>query len=197
LGSAFRKNAPPNSVIFAIIAFRHKDKIAYYRSSELSVKKTSKSISTESPAKQLATFIAKFDPAVAKQIRSCRSALRKRFPTAIELVYDNYNFLAIGFCATDRASSCIVSLASQAKGVSLCFYYGATLPDPDNLLHGGGNQVRFLHLESAKTLTSPKVELLLRAAVAQSKSPLPVSTKGYTIIKSISAKQRPRRASVK
>lgn len=162
--------------------------------SELSVKKTSPPISKEPPAKQLAAFIAKFDPTVAKQIRSCRAALRERFPTAFELVYDNYNFLAIGFCATDRASSCIVSLASQAKGVSLCFYYGAKLSDPDKLLHGGGNQVRFLTLESAETLTNPKVESLLRAATAQGKFPLPTTGKGPTIIKSISAKQRPRRA---
>jgi Domain of unknown function (DU1801) len=157
------------------------------------VRKVAKAGSTEPPAKQLASFIAKFDPSLAKLIRSCRSALRKRFPTAIELVYDNYNFLAIGYCATERTSSCLVSLASYAKGVSLFFYYGATLRDPDKLLQGDGNQVRFLRLESARTLAKPQVEALLGAAVAQAKSPLPASGRGYTIIKSISAKQRPRR----
>jgi hypothetical protein len=161
------------------------------------MKKIVQTIASESPAKQVASFIAKFDPKAAGLIRSCRTALRKRFPTAFELVYDNYNFLAIGFCCTDRASSCIVSLASNHKGVSLCFYYGATLSDPDKLLHGGGNQARFLHLESAKTLTNPKVEGLLRAAVAQSKWPLPSSYKGVTIVKSISAKQRPRQQPAK
>jgi len=147
----------------------------------------------ESPGKQLAGFIAKFDPWMAKRIRSARLAVRKRFPTAIELVYDNYNFLAIGFCTTERASDCIVSLASNAKGVGLCFYYGATLPDPHKILLGSGNQTRFIRLESAATLAKPEVEALLRAAVAQAKSPLPATGRGYTIIKSVSAKQRPRR----
>lgn len=149
-----------------------------------------------SPTKQLASFIAKFDPAIGKLVRSARSALRKRLPTAIEQVYDNYNFLAIGFCTTERTSDCIVSLAASAKGVTLSFYYGASLPDPDNILLGSGNQNRFLRLDSAETLAQPAVESLIRAAIAQAKTPLPETGRGYTIIKSVSAKQRPRRVSV-
>src|SRR5450432_4705645 len=157
------------------------------------MKKPAKPASTESPTKQLASFIAKFDPSVAKLVRSCRLAMRKRFPTANELVYDNYNFFVIGYCTTERASDCIVSLATQAKGVALSFYYGATLPDPDNLLLGSGNQNRFIRLESAATLAKPQVEALLSAAAAQAKNPLPKTGRGRLIIKSISAKQRPRR----
>ncbi len=162
---------------------------------EITVKK--KSAAAQSAARQLASFIAKFDPAIAKLIRSARSVLRKRFPTANELVYDNYNFLAIGFCSTERTSDCIISLASYAQGVSLFFYYGAKLPDPHKLLQGGGNQVRFIRLENAATLAKPQVEELLRAAVAQAKTPLPTTGRGRLIIKSISAKQRPRRSGSK
>ena len=150
-----------------------------------------------SPATQLAAFIAKFDPPLAKLIRSTRAALRRRFPTANELVYDNYNFFVIGYSSTERPSDCIVSLAANSKGVGLSFYYGATLPDPHGLLQGSGNQNRFIRLPSAATLAEPKVEALLRAAVAQAKSPLPKSSPGRTIIRSVSAKQRPRRSSSK
>ncbi len=149
-----------------------------------------------SPSKQIAAFIAKFDPKMAKLITSRRRDLRKRFPTAIELVYDNYNFLVFGFCTTDRASDCLVSLAAQAKGVSLCFYWGKTLPDPHKILLGSGNQVRWIRLEGPATLARPEVAALLKAAVAQAKHPLPAE-KGYTIVKSVSAKQRPRRAPAK
>src|SRR5258705_5280920 len=148
---------------------------------------------TETPAKQLAGFIAKFDPSVAKIIRACRSALRKRLPTANEIVYDNYNFFVIGYSSTERPSDCIVSLAAGANGVGLSFYYGSTLPDPDKILLGSGNQNRFVRLPSARKLAEPAVESLIRAAIAQGKTPLPKSGKGRTIIKSISAKQRPRR----
>src|SRR5436190_532195 len=149
--------------------------------------------STESPAKQLAGFVTKYDPAVGTLARATRVALRKRLPTAIELVYDNYQFLAIGFSATERASDCLVSLAISPKGVALSFYYGSSLPDPAGILLGSGNQNRYVRLESAATLALPAVEALIRAAADNAKNPLPAIGRGYTVIKSVSAKQRPRR----
>ena len=156
------------------------------------MKPNAKPVQTGSTAQQIAGFIAKFDAAMAKQIGSIHTALRKRFPTAIQLVYDNYNFFVIGFCSTERASDCIVS-GRQCKGVGLCFIHGAKLPDPHKILLGSGKQTRFIRLESAATLARPEIETLLQAAVAQAKSPLPATGGGYTMIKSISAKQRPRR----
>jgi hypothetical protein len=47
---------------------------------------------------QIAGFLAKFDPAMAQHIVRLRTAVRSLFPTAHELVYDNYNFLVFGFC---------------------------------------------------------------------------------------------------
>jgi hypothetical protein len=151
-----------------------------------------KTVPTVSPAKQIAGFIAKFDPKIARQIRACRSVLRKRFPAAIELVYDNYNFFVIGFCSTARSSDCIVSLVANAKGVGLSFYWGATLADPHKILQGSGNQNRFIRLPTSKTLSDPQVTALINAASAQAKTPLPSGTRGITIVRSISAKQRPR-----
>ena len=145
------------------------------------------------PAKQLAGFIAKFDLKIATVIRSARQVLRKRYPTANELVYDNYNFFVIGFCTTERPSDCMFSLAANAKGVRLSFYYGSTLPDPHKILLGSGNQNRFIRLERAATLAKPEVRDLLFAAVTQADPPLPSSGRSRLIIRSIAAKQRPRR----
>jgi hypothetical protein len=58
---------------------------------------------TKTPAQQLAGFLAKFEPRVAASARAALSRLRKRLPGAIELVYDNYNALAIGFGPSDKA----------------------------------------------------------------------------------------------
>ena len=143
---------------------------------------------------QIEGFIARFDMENAALIRSARSLLWKQFPTAIEQVYDNYNFLAIGFCTTERTSDCLFSLAASAKGVSLSFYYGADLPDPHGILLGSGNQNRFLRLDSEARLRQPEVQELLAAAVFHAKTPLAPNGGGYSMVKSISAKQRPRRA---
>ncbi|MDQ2931714.1 MAG: DUF1801 domain-containing protein [Gemmatimonadota bacterium] len=155
-----------------------------------SAKKTG---STESASKQLAAFIAKYDPAVAALARTCRATMRKILPTANELVYDNYQFLAVGYSSTDRASDSLLSLAVSPKGVALCMHYGAHLPDPTTIMYGGGNQIRFVHLDGAKSLTAPAVRALIRAADAHGRVPLPRTGNGQLIIKAISAKQRPRR----
>jgi len=143
--------------------------------------------------KQLEAFIDKFDPRNQALIRAMRRALRRRLPTANELVYDNYNFFVIGYCSTERPSDCVVSIAAGANGVALSFYRGATLPDPQKVLLGSGRQNRFIRLESAATLGRPQVEALIVAAVSQAKTPLPASGRGRLIIRSISEKQRPRR----
>jgi hypothetical protein len=147
------------------------------------------------PAEQLEGFIAKFDPAVAEFIQECRAEVGKLLPTAIELVYDNYNFLAIGYGTTERASDCIISIAAAANGVGLSFYYGSSLPDPERILLGSGKQNRFIRLPSVDPLRSPAVLALIQAAVELADPPLPATGGGYTVIKSISAKQRPRRRS--
>jgi len=147
----------------------------------------------KTPEMQLRGFIAKFDSKNQSLIRSLRRALRKRLPAANELVWDNYNFFVIGYCTTERPSDCIVSLAANVKGAGLSFYRGATLPDPHRILLGSGSQNRFIRLESAKTLERPEVEALIQAAIDQSKHPLPKSGRGKLVIRSIAAKQRPRR----
>jgi hypothetical protein len=148
---------------------------------------------SSSPAKQVASFIAKFDPSIAKLTRSCRAELRKRYPTAIELVYENYNALAIGYSATERTSDVVFSLAVYARGLNLYFMYGRSLRDPDSLLQGSGNQGAFIRLTSLDTLDEPRVKRLIEHAVKQQKPGFVKKGRGYTVVKSISAKQRPRR----
>jgi hypothetical protein len=57
--------------------------------------------------RQLAAFIHKFSPADQRLIRAVRHRLRKRFSSANELVYDNYNFFVIGYSPTERPSDAI------------------------------------------------------------------------------------------
>jgi hypothetical protein len=126
-----------------------------------------------------------------------RKALRRRFPTATELVYDNYNFFVIGYGPTERPSESIVSIAAAASGVGLCFIQGASLPDPAKILQGSGKQTRFVRLPSADLLEKPEIQTLLTLAAARTKRPMPAQGKGKVIIRSISARQRPRRKKAK
>jgi hypothetical protein len=78
--------------------------------------------------------------------------------------------------------------------VSLFFLQGVGLPDPDGRLRGSGNKVRHIVLESARTLDEPPVKRLIEIALLSAKVPLDPTQKRRLIIKSVSAKQRPRRA---
>lgn len=147
------------------------------------------------PEQQLQSFIDKFEPKNQAVIRAIRKALRKRLPTANELVWDNYNFFVIGYSPTERPSDTFFSIAAGANGVGLAFYRGASLPDPHKVLLGSGNQNRFVRLESAKTLEQPEIAALMSAAIEQGREPVPTSGVGKLIIRAISAKQRPRRKS--
>lgn len=142
--------------------------------------------------KQLERFIEKFDAEMQAAIRAMRKAMRKRIPGANELVYDNYNFLVIGYGPGERTSQAILSLGANAKGVNLFFLNGAALPDPQKILLGSGSRNRFVRLESVKSIERPEVAALIAAAVAQSDPPVPAG-KGKLLIRSVSAKQRPRK----
>src|SRR4030095_3779377 len=98
---------------------------------------------------------------------------------------------------TERPSECILSMFASANGVGVCFLWGARLPDPKKILRGSGNQTRSIRVESVNVLARPEVEALIAAAVAQAKSPLPAGGRGKLIIRSVSAKQRPRRRAAK
>ena len=146
-----------------------------------------------SPEEQLAGFIDKFTPELAALIRAVRKKLRARLRGTLELVYDNYNFFVIGYSPDERPSSAIFSIAAQAKGVSLCFLQGKGLPDPEGLLRGSGNLVRNLPVESAAALDRPAVSALIDAALKAAKTRVDPRTPHQLIIRSVSAKQRPRR----
>ena len=142
---------------------------------------------------QLQAFIAKFEPKHQSIIRATRKALRKRLPTAHELVYDNYNFFVIGYSPTERPSDAIVSLAAGANGVGLSFpYCGARLIDDYGLLQGNGTKNRFIRIPSAAHIDRHEVGALIDQAVAICK-PLAADERPKVIIRSVSAKQRPRR----
>ena len=147
--------------------------------------------------RQLKRFVNKFEARHQSLIRAVRKALRKRLPTAYELAYDNYNFFVIGYSPTERPSDSIISIAAGANGVGLCFIRGASLRDPKKILLGSGNQTRFIRLVSADVLARSEVEALISAAIAQAKTPLRAAGRGRLIIRSVSAKQRPRRGPAK
>jgi hypothetical protein len=138
-------------------------------------------------------FLAKFAPAVETLARALIARMRARLPGAAIIVYDNYNALAIGFGPTEKPSHAVLSLAVFPRWVTLCFLHGAGLPDPNGLLRGGGSRVRHVRLHEPGALDDPDIEALIAAAVAGAEPAFDIGASQRLVIKSVSAKQRPRR----
>src|SRR5689334_5652676 len=114
---------------------------------------------------QLNNFIDKYASEIASQVRVVHSKMRCLLPGAVEMVYDNYNALVIGFGPTERASEALFSIVVYPKWVSICFLTGVELPDPEKLLQGNGNLVRHIRLTGPDVLDMPAVRLLVRQAL--------------------------------
>lgn len=147
----------------------------------------------ETVEKQLDEFLAKYLPDIEEFAREARANMQKRLPGALELVYDNYNALVIGYGPTEKASDAILSIALYPKWVSLFFLQGAGLPDPMNLLKGSGSVAKHIVLASPGDLNKPAIKDLISNALESARIPLDNANQSRLIIKSISAKQRPRR----
>lgn len=148
---------------------------------------------TSLPDAQLSAFVAKYSPEIRSTARAVLRKLSERIPGAFQLVYDNYNALAIGFSPTERTSHAVLSIALYPRWVSLFFLQGIGLPDPCRRLKGSGKQVRHIVLASANDLDHPEIRALIDAALSRSAVPFNTAAPHRLVIKSVSAKQRPRR----
>jgi len=151
----------------------------------------------KSAESQLAGFLAKYEAEVAALAEEIREEIRKLYPTALELVYDNYNALVIGFGPTERASEAIFSIVLYPRWVSLFFLQATGLPDPDKILQGSGSVAKHVVLTSPDVLHYPAVRALMRESETRAKVAFDPGGSHRLIVKSVSATQRPRRPAEK
>ena len=141
---------------------------------------------------QLRTLIDKFAPAHLRLIGAMRRSLRKRLPTAHEVVYEYRDWFVISYSPSEQGYEGVLAIRGDADGVKFYFNRGKELPDPEKLLKGSASQVRFIDLESASTLARPAVARLIDEAIAGNRVPFASAGRGSVVIRTASAKQRPR-----
>jgi hypothetical protein len=153
----------------------------------------SRSESSEDPA--LDRLIDEFTPEVARLARAALRKMRARLRGALELVYDNYNALAIGFSPTDQTSDIICSITLYPRWISLFFPNGVELPDPHRLLRGSGSKVRHVVLADAKMLDDLAIQSLIAARLERAPTTLRSGQTRRVIVKMVAKNRRPRRPS--
>jgi hypothetical protein len=153
---------------------------------------TQSAVARRSAEAELRRLIAKFAPAHQRLIGATRRWLRKRRPTAHELVYEYRDFFVISYSPNERGYEGVLAIRASANGVRLYFNRGKELPDPAKLLQGSA-QARWIHLEGASTLAHPTVARLIDEAIARNGVPFARTGRGPVVIRSVSAKQRRQR----
>jgi hypothetical protein len=144
---------------------------------------------------QVSTLIAKFAPAHLRLIGAIRRSLRKRLPTAHEVVYEyqNQGAVVISFSPNDHGYAGLLGIRADADGVKLFVNHAKELPDPAKLLQGSGSQVRSIDVDGASTLARPEVARLIDEAIARTPVPFERAGRGSVVMsRSTSAKQRQR-----
>lgn len=139
--------------------------------------------SAESKARGL---IARFAPAHVRLVEAARRSLKKRLPTAHELVYEYRDWFVISYSPDERGYEGVLALRGSADGVKLYFNRGKGLPDPERLLQGSGTQTRWIALEAASTLRRPAVATLIDEALARNAVPFAPTGRGQVVIRSAS-----------
>lgn len=137
-------------------------------------------------------IITRFAPAHVKLAHTTRRWLRKRLPTAHEVVYEYRAWFVLSFSPSERGYEGVFAVRGDADGVRLYFNQGKGLPDPEKLLRGT-SQTRWVDLESASTLRRPAVEGLYKAALARNRVPFARTGRGPVVIRSVSARKPQRR----
>jgi hypothetical protein len=117
------------------------------------------------------------------------------YPTSNELIYDNYNAVAIGWSLTERQSHtfCSIAVGRSSHNVHFGFYWGSEITDPKGILRGEGNQYRYLLIKEKKDLPITYIKKLMKEAYTNSLMKVKDENElreGLTVVKSVSDKKR-------
>ncbi|MFN7670919.1 MAG: hypothetical protein ACK5S5_10775 [Planctomycetota bacterium] len=153
-------------------------------------------------AAQLRTLVARLPLPQQRLLRAARTAIRRRFPTANELVYDYGRFVVLSYSPTARGIDAVVALAGRPDGVLLYLNQGPALPDPHGLLRGSGKATRYLPIANGKQLAYPHVRALLTAAAQHARARLPATGVGQMLVVATAAgkaagRAKPKRSNAK
>lgn len=147
------------------------------------------------PLTDLLKFLKPFDKKVQEIALKLRAFVLDIFPDTNELIYDNYNALAIGYSLSDKQKEMFCHIAVYSKYVNIGFDHGVALDDPKQLLKGSGNRIRHITVTDFAAFQKTYVKKLLKQAHKLSFDTLDKKNQiiiGQSIVKSISAnKKRP------
>jgi hypothetical protein len=149
--------------------------------------------------KDLLKFLKPFSKEIIERALWLREFIWDLYPQTNELIYDNYNALAVGWSPTDRVGHtfCSIAVGRTSNNIHFGFYWGSEISDPDEVLLGEGNQYRYILVPDKNKFPKAYIKKLVKEAYANSLAKVKDKKQimnGQTIVKSVSTKKREKKS---
>jgi len=122
------------------------------------------------PHSDLSNFLDPYDPSIQALTLSVREFILEHVPDTNELIWDNYNAVAIAYSKSVQLKDAFCHIAVYANHVNLGFNRGAELTPRNLKLNGKGKLIRHLKISTPENLESADLKKMIYEAVGISES---------------------------
>lgn len=106
--------------------------------------------------------------AIARQLRDLIIGV---YPDVVEVPWPNQKIIGYGV-GPKKMSEHFCYIAAQREYVNLGFYYGAVLPDPEELLEGTGKNLRHIKVREVSMVAKPALRQMVQSSLEERKKTL-------------------------
>ena len=154
------------------------------------------------PNPQLKKFIAPYDERIQNLTMELRNFITDLVPQANELIWDNYNAVALAYSKSEKLKDAFCHIAVYSGHVNFGFNRGAELTKETVKLNGKGKLIRHISIKDLPSFPKKELKDMVWEAVGISenlnKELIEKNTEPKSIVMSVSEKKiRPNRKASK
>ena len=117
------------------------------------------------PNPQLKKFIEPYDEGIQKLTLELRNFITDLVPQANELIWDNYNAVAIAYSKSEKLKDAFCHIALYSQHVNFGFNRGAELTKTSVKLNGKGKLIRHISVKDFQSFPKQEIKNMIWEAV--------------------------------
>ena len=117
------------------------------------------------PNPQLQKFIEPYDEGIQKLTLELRNFITDLVPQANELIWDNYNAVAIAYSKSEKLKDAFCHIALYSQHVNFGFNRGAELKKTSVKLNGKGKLIRHISVKDFQSFPKQEIKNMIWEAV--------------------------------
>ncbi len=122
------------------------------------------------PNPQLKTFLQPYSAEIQSLAMNLRDFITELVPEANELIWDNYNALAIAYSKSDKLKDAFCHIAVYSKHVNFGFNRGAELSGSSIKLNGKGKLIRHISVKNFDAFPKEAIQKMIWEAAGISEN---------------------------